>query len=261
VLRAQQGSYIFLVWNLFLAWVPYGWSLWAATIQRRYPRDWWRLLLPGALWLLFFPNAPYIITDFVHLYQRPPVPLWYDIGLLAAIDRVSISSRVIARSLTTVRTACNRKSLAGKSMSRFALSHRSTSLIPSFVRMPCSVTCWQSARSDEPRAACCDFDNDTRFAIARNATRPRPEKLRSLKPRRITETLEASPAVIVDSDDGKKDEKYASAGNHRPKENDDEGFVPTRYGPRRRFLSGFWRRLIGVRGHGSGPGQKGLIKS
>jgi uncharacterized membrane protein len=84
VLRAQQGSDIFLVWNLFLAWVPYGWSLWAASIQRRYPRDWWRLLLPGALWLLFFPNAPYIITDFVHLRERPPVPLWYDIGLLAA---------------------------------------------------------------------------------------------------------------------------------------------------------------------------------
>ena len=84
VLRAQQGSYIFLVWNLFLAWVPYGWSLWAASIQRRYPRDWWRLLLPGALWLLFFPNAPYIITDFVHLRERLPVPLWYDIGLLAA---------------------------------------------------------------------------------------------------------------------------------------------------------------------------------
>ncbi len=84
VLRADQGSFIFLVWNLFLAWVPYGWSLWAATIQRRYPRDWWRLLIPGALWLLFFPNAPYIITDFVHLRERPPVPLWYDIGLLAA---------------------------------------------------------------------------------------------------------------------------------------------------------------------------------
>jgi uncharacterized membrane protein len=84
VLRVHQGSYVFLAWNLFLAWVPYGWSLWAASLQRRYPRDWWRLLIPGALWLLFFPNAPYIVTDFVHLYQRPPVPLWYDIGLLAA---------------------------------------------------------------------------------------------------------------------------------------------------------------------------------
>jgi uncharacterized membrane protein len=84
VLRTDQRSFIFLVWNLFLAWVPYGWSLWAAASQRRYPRDWWRLLLPGALWLLFFPNAPYLITDFIHLRERPPVPLWYDIGLLAA---------------------------------------------------------------------------------------------------------------------------------------------------------------------------------
>jgi uncharacterized membrane protein len=84
VLRTQQGSFVFLVWNLFLAWVPYGWSLCAASIQRRYPRDWWRLLGPGALWLLFFPNALYLVTDFVHLYKRPPVPLWYDIGLLAA---------------------------------------------------------------------------------------------------------------------------------------------------------------------------------
>ena len=84
VLRTDQRAYIFLVWNLFLAWVPYGWSMWVAASQRRYPRDWWRLLLPGALWLLFFPNALYIITDFVHLRERPPVPLWYDIGLLAA---------------------------------------------------------------------------------------------------------------------------------------------------------------------------------
>jgi uncharacterized membrane protein len=74
----------FLVWNLILAWLPYVWSVWAASIHRRYPRRWWSLLVPGALWLLFFPNAPYILTDFLHLYQRPPVPLWYDIGLLAS---------------------------------------------------------------------------------------------------------------------------------------------------------------------------------
>ena len=74
----------FLVWNLILAWLPYVWSVWAASIHRRYPRRWWSLLIPGALWLLFFPNAPYILTDFLHLYQRPPVPLWYDIGLLAS---------------------------------------------------------------------------------------------------------------------------------------------------------------------------------
>jgi uncharacterized membrane protein len=84
VIRFERFSFIFLLWNLLLAWMPYLWSLWAASIQRRHPQDWWRLLIPGALWLLFFPNAPYLVTDFLHLRARPAVPLWYDLGLLAA---------------------------------------------------------------------------------------------------------------------------------------------------------------------------------
>lgn len=78
-----RSYYDNLPWNLFLAWVPYFCSLWAASWYRLYPRRWWMLLLPGALWLVFFPNAPYIVTDFYHLEKRPPIPLWYDIGLIA----------------------------------------------------------------------------------------------------------------------------------------------------------------------------------
>lgn len=72
-----------LVWNLFLAWVPYLFSVFASGLQRFLPRQWWMLLVPGAIWLAFFPNAPYLLTDFLHLEPRPYVPMWYDIGLLA----------------------------------------------------------------------------------------------------------------------------------------------------------------------------------
>jgi uncharacterized membrane protein len=79
---SHSPTYAFLVWNLILAWAPYYWSLAAAALARR-PAAWWRLPAPAALWLLFFPNAAYLVTDFVHLRPKAPIPLWFDIGLLA----------------------------------------------------------------------------------------------------------------------------------------------------------------------------------
>ena len=72
-----------LLWNLFLAWLPYIFSLCAAAFFALRRRRWWLLLIPGSLWLIFFPNAPYIMTDFLHLEEWPRIPLWYDILLLA----------------------------------------------------------------------------------------------------------------------------------------------------------------------------------
>jgi uncharacterized membrane protein len=81
---SQALIYAFLAWNLILAWIPYLSSLWAARLYLRHPGRWWPLVVPGVLWLLFFPNAPYIVTDFLHLRERAPIPIWYDIGLLMA---------------------------------------------------------------------------------------------------------------------------------------------------------------------------------
>jgi len=74
-----QLVYIFLAWNLFLAWVPFAIS---NKLEKNKTASGWETFLLLFLWLLFLPNAPYIITDFFHLKQRNPVPYWYDVLLL-----------------------------------------------------------------------------------------------------------------------------------------------------------------------------------
>lgn len=73
------GQYKFLAWNLFLAAVPLLWSQMLATTNRVH--HFWIL---AALWLLFFPNAPYVLTDFIHLHRKShaAIPVWYDVGML-----------------------------------------------------------------------------------------------------------------------------------------------------------------------------------
>jgi uncharacterized membrane protein len=74
--------YRFLVWNLFLAWVPFGFALAAWLLARRGGGP--AVVALGVLWLLFFPNASYILTDFIHLNESPAAPLWYDALMLAS---------------------------------------------------------------------------------------------------------------------------------------------------------------------------------
>ncbi len=75
--HTQTIHYAFLYWNLFLALIPLGLSL--PLLLKPESRYWrylaWPLL---ALWLLFFPNAPYLVSDLMHIYLPSPMPRWYD---------------------------------------------------------------------------------------------------------------------------------------------------------------------------------------
>jgi uncharacterized membrane protein len=71
--------FAFLVWNLFLAFVPYVIS---RQMSKVLLKSKWKFLLSAFVWLLFIPNAFYIITDLFHLDMNETVPLWYDLALL-----------------------------------------------------------------------------------------------------------------------------------------------------------------------------------
>jgi uncharacterized membrane protein len=80
VLLTGRLQFLFLLWNLFLAAIPFCLSA-ALVLAARPPRA-LLLLLVGAAWLLFFPNAPYLVTDLFHLEPRQGVPYWYDLALI-----------------------------------------------------------------------------------------------------------------------------------------------------------------------------------
>ena len=76
-------NFRYLIWNLFLAWIPLALAVFVYDRWRRCRRG-MLLVALGGLWLLFFPNAPYIATDFVHLQRDPLAPYWYDAVTIAA---------------------------------------------------------------------------------------------------------------------------------------------------------------------------------
>lgn len=68
--------FLFLNWNLFLAFIPW---LISSIIVLRGINNRFSLLLLVLIWLLFFPNSPYILTDLFHLRLRTSAPIWYDL--------------------------------------------------------------------------------------------------------------------------------------------------------------------------------------
>jgi uncharacterized membrane protein len=89
MLVTLNDTYWFLVWNLFLAWLPFVFALVLYDGYRR-QRSPALLFVLGAAWLLFFPNAPYIVTDFVHLAPNGGIPLWYDALTIATAAFVGL---------------------------------------------------------------------------------------------------------------------------------------------------------------------------
>jgi uncharacterized membrane protein len=77
--KTGQTTYYTLNVNLVLAWIPVVFAWIAHNVYRKGScLGAGVALMCAAVWLLFFPNAPYLITDIVHLRARPEMPYWFD---------------------------------------------------------------------------------------------------------------------------------------------------------------------------------------
>ncbi|WP_299364507.1 DUF1361 domain-containing protein [Winogradskyella sp.] len=73
---SKSFFYLFLVWNVFLAIIPYTITMYLSSKETlsKLKLGFWFLV-----WLAFLPNAPYIITDLIHLRLGNHPLIWLDV--------------------------------------------------------------------------------------------------------------------------------------------------------------------------------------
>jgi uncharacterized membrane protein len=108
---SNSREYASLIWNLFLAWIPFVFASLAYIIS--WSRRILYVIVPACaiVWLLFFPNAPYILTDFQHLSTSAgSAPMWFDVlmiiwfawtGLLLGVVSLYFMQEIVARTFGT----------------------------------------------------------------------------------------------------------------------------------------------------------------
>jgi uncharacterized membrane protein len=78
---SETHTFLFLNWNLFLAFIPWALSS-IITLKTNWVSKKAMLSVLLFTWLLFFPNAPYILTDLFHLRLNSSMPIWFDLVLI-----------------------------------------------------------------------------------------------------------------------------------------------------------------------------------
>src|SRR5215213_940781 len=107
VAYSDTGRHLGLIWNLLLAWIPFMLAYLAYLVSWRRATLYVIIPIIAFLWLIFFPNAPYMLTDLQDLSRRAAgAPLWYDViivvwcswtGMLLGVISLYLMQDIIVR--------------------------------------------------------------------------------------------------------------------------------------------------------------------
>lgn len=92
IIYTGELTYAFYLWNLFLALIP------LAASSRLIQQNKLGIIAVAwlSLWLLFFPNAPYLVTDIFHFRERSGCPQWYDLILVSSASWNGIFTGILS---------------------------------------------------------------------------------------------------------------------------------------------------------------------
>lgn len=83
VAYSESGRHLGLIWNLFLAWIPFILAYFTHALLWKRKGLYLVFSLTAFLWLIFYPNAPYMLTDLQDLARNSGgAPLWYDVIII-----------------------------------------------------------------------------------------------------------------------------------------------------------------------------------
>lgn len=117
-IKTMQNYFgLFLVWNLFLAFIPLS-IVWFMQFNKKLFQNPLKKYLAISLWLLFLPNAPYVLTDLVHLSYSPQNWMAYDsitilcfallslyFGFLSILELREMLKREFSKNILNIATA------------------------------------------------------------------------------------------------------------------------------------------------------------
>lgn len=82
ILVTNSNRLSFLVWNLFLAWLPLVLAFWLKIIIKNNKSPGWKEIILAGSWLAFLPNSFYLLTDLIHLQSSGEISLLYDTAMI-----------------------------------------------------------------------------------------------------------------------------------------------------------------------------------